>query len=388
MDTVTCTAPVNIAVIKYWGKRDETLILPINDSISASLGTEQLCAKTTVMISPDFKEDCMWLNGEEVSLNNPRLIHCIAEIKKRAKLPNEKCHWKLHICSANNFPTAAGLASSAAGYSALVSALAKLYNVEGDISSLARLGSGSACRSIFGGFVRWHMGNKDDGSDSIARQIVPASHWPEMRILLLVVNDSKKKCPSSVAMQRSVKTSELLSYRAKYLVPKLVEKIQEAIINKDFEIFAEITMKDSNQLHGICMDTYPPCPYMNDISHAIAEFVHAYNAAVGNTNVAYTFDAGPNAVLYLLEKDVTQFMNVLDYFFPAAENAMAEYRRGLAVEIVKPSEDLIEKINVKKQLSGQIKYTLLTQVGEGPKYFIDAADHLLTEQGIPIHLKS
>lgn len=388
MDTVTCVAPVNIAVIKYWGKRDETLILPINDSISASLDTKQLCAKTTVMISPDFKEDIMWLNGEEVSFENPRLKHCLAEMKKRARLPAEKCNWKLHICSVNNFPTAAGLASSAAGYSALITALAKLYNVEGDISALARLGSGSACRSVFGGFVRWNMGSKDDGSDSIAKQIVPASHWPEMRILILVVNDTKKKYPSSMAMQRGVKTSEFLTHRAKYLVPKAVEKMHQAIVDKDFKTFAEITMKDSNQLHAVCLDTYPPCPYMNDVSHSIVEFVHGYNAAVNDARVAYTFDAGPNATLYLLEKDVAQFVSVLDYFFPPIENSIAEYRKGMPIEIVEPSNDLMEKINLKKQPLGQFKYILLTQVAEGPKYLNDPADHLLTKQGIPIHVQS
>lgn len=67
MNTVTCIAPVNIAVIKYWGKRDESLILPTNDSISATLDTDQLHAKTTVMISSDFKEDRIWLNGKYVS---------------------------------------------------------------------------------------------------------------------------------------------------------------------------------------------------------------------------------------------------------------------------------------------------------------------------------
>lgn len=97
-------------------------------------------------------------------------------------------NWKLHICSKNNFPTAAGLASSAAGYACLSAALAKLYNFNGDISAIARSGSGSACRSVFGGFVRWYMGSDSTGADSIARQIAQASHWPEMRIIILVVS--------------------------------------------------------------------------------------------------------------------------------------------------------------------------------------------------------
>lgn len=101
-------------------------------------------------------------------------------------------NWHIHICSENNFPTAAGLASSAAGYACLAAALAKLYKIDGEISDIARSGSGSACRSIYGGFVRWHMGENPQGTDSIARQIAPANHWPEMRILVLVV--SKINC--------------------------------------------------------------------------------------------------------------------------------------------------------------------------------------------------
>lgn len=195
MNIVTCIAPINIAVVKYWGKRDETLILPANDSISATLDTDHLCAKTTVMISPNFKHDRIWLNGREEDIMNIRLQNCLTEIKKRAGDSNHMDQWKIHICSENNFPTSAGLASSAAGYACLVIALAKLYEVKGDITAIARVGSGSACRSILGGFVRWYMGSQTDGTDSIAKQIVPASYWPEMRILILVVNEAKKMFP-------------------------------------------------------------------------------------------------------------------------------------------------------------------------------------------------
>lgn len=84
MGTVTCIAPINIAVIKYWGKRDENLLLPINDSISVSVDTEQLCAKTTVMMSQHFKEDCIWLNGNKENINNPRLQKCLTEEKEQS----------------------------------------------------------------------------------------------------------------------------------------------------------------------------------------------------------------------------------------------------------------------------------------------------------------
>ncbi|KAF7988385.1 hypothetical protein HCN44_000958 [Aphidius gifuensis] len=384
MNIVTCVAPVNIAVIKYWGKRDEKLILPINDSISASLDTKQLCAKTTVMASCNFKTDRIWLNGREESMDNPRLQNCLQQIKKRAQLSLEMKNWHIHICSVNNFPTAAGLASSAAGYACLASALAKLYNIKGDISDIARSGSGSACRSVYGGFVRWYMGSDPQGTDSIAKEIVPSNYWPEMRILILVVNDSKKKVSSAIGMKNSVETSELLKYRANKCVPERVELMQQAIIDRNFDKFAELTIKDSNQMHAVCLDTYPPCSYLTDVTHSIIDIVHAYNDAVNCLKVAYTNDAGPNTVLYLLEKDVPSVLGIIDYYFPQNDNS--NYIRGNAPEIIKPSAELIEKINRDKQLPGKLKYIIHTQIGEGPMYIDDPKEHLLDTKGHPIDL--
>lgn len=133
-----------------------------------------MCAKTTIMISPNFKENRIWLNGKEENFDNPRLSNCIKEskiafkvamsffrfniilllVKSRTRLESaDLLHGNMHICSENNFPTAAGLASSAAGYACLVYALSTLYEIEGDISTIARRGSGSACRSVLGGWV-------------------------------------------------------------------------------------------------------------------------------------------------------------------------------------------------------------------------------------------
>lgn len=136
--------------------------------------------------------------------------------------------YKLHICSENNFPTAAGLASSAAGYACLVYTLAALYGIEKEeLSVIARIGSGSACRSIYGGFVHWQKGTLDDGSDSRAVQIVPDDHWPEMHVIILVVNDQKKKVGSSLGMARSVLNSAILKYRASDCVPSRVTQIRQ-----------------------------------------------------------------------------------------------------------------------------------------------------------------
>lgn len=195
--------------------------------------------------------------------------------------------YKLHICSENDFPTAAGLASSAAGYACFVYTLATLYGLEKEeLTAIARLGSGSACRSIYGGFVQWQKGEQSDGSDSIAVQIAPASHWPEMHVLILVVSDARKKVGSTVGMRLSIETSELLKHRIGVCVPQHIQTMTRAILDKDFATFGAITMKESNQFHAICLDTYPPCVYMNDQSHRIARFIHKYNDKAGTVRVS------------------------------------------------------------------------------------------------------
>lgn len=133
--------------------------------------------------------------------------------------------------------------------------------------------------------VKWCKGNRPDGLDSAAIQLAPASHWPEMRIIILVVNASRKKHTSTSAMKKSLETSILLNTRADSIVPGRINNMESAIKSKDFAKFAEITMRDSNQFHAICLDTYPPCFYLNNVSHAIIEFVHQYNEYKGSTQV-------------------------------------------------------------------------------------------------------
>lgn len=379
-DITTVVAPVNIAVIKYWGKRDEELILPLNDSVSATLDTNVMCAKTSVCARPEFTEDELWLNKEKVQFSK-RLRNCLQEIKARAT--SEKSvdevflQWKIRACSENNFPTAAGLASSAAGYACFVSALAKLYKVKSDISSIARLGSGSACRSVYGGFVRWHMGVKPDGSDSVATQVVDSTHWPEMRALILVVRDTKKTTSSTGGMAASVKTSELMKHRVQYCVPERTEAIVDAIKRKDFPQFAEITMKDSNQFHAVCQDSYPPFVYMNDTSHSIVALLHKYNEVSGEVKVAYTFDAGSNACLYLLEKDVPEVISLIKHAYPPSNPDI--FITGLSHVESKTSPILdICQPNAKDL----IKYVIYTKVGDGPTEVSDGS-HLLNKDGSP-----
>lgn len=158
------TAP-NIALVKYWGKYDEDSILPLNDSISLTLNSEDLKTTTTVILATDIAQDELILNGQATPLT-PRVARMLARARQRAVeqsrregKPTEPIEGsRFRITSGNSFPTASGLASSASGLSALALCLDRLLQLRESWASLsesARLGSGSASRSIFGGLVEW-----------------------------------------------------------------------------------------------------------------------------------------------------------------------------------------------------------------------------------------
>uniref|UniRef100_A0A8C5LL18 Diphosphomevalonate decarboxylase n=1 Tax=Jaculus jaculus TaxID=51337 RepID=A0A8C5LL18_JACJA len=384
---VTCTAPVNIAVIKYWGKRDEALILPINSSLSVTLHQDQLKTTTTAAISKDFTEDRIWLNGREEDVRQPRLqplLLCLSARKGTAgdgdALPLS-LSYKVHVASVNNFPTAAGLASSAAGYACLAYTLAQVYGVEGDLSEVARRGSGSACRSLYGGFVEWQMGKQADGTDSIAQQVAPEWHWPQLRVLVLVVSAEKKLTGSTVGMQTSVETSALLKFRAEAVVPARMTEMTRYIKERDFHGFAQLTMKDSNQFHATCLDTFPPISYLNDTSRRIIQLVHRFNAHHGQTKVAYTFDAGPNAVIFTLDDTVAEFVAAVRHSFPPTANG-DKFLKGLQV-IPSLLSDELKAALAMEPTPGGVQYIIATQVGPGPQVLDDPHVHLLGPDGLP-----
>lgn len=274
----------------------------------------------------------------------------------------------LKIVSENNFPTAAGLASSAAGFAALVRAIADLYQLPQsptELSRIARQGSGSACRSLMGGYVAWDQGQEEDGSDSVAREVAPASHWPELRALILVASDRKKDVSSTSGMQQTVASSSLFEYRAKEVVPRRMKAMEKAILDRDFEAFATLTTKDSNNLHATCLDTDPPIFYMNDTSRAAVRMVEAINASHDKVICAYTFDAGPNAVVYYMSDHQNEVAGVFKAMLQGTSIPGWDGPRGSSTKVaeVLPQGSEVAAEMLRKGVSRVI----LTGVGDGPR---------------------
>lgn len=370
MHEATATAPVNIATLKYWGKRETELNLPTNSSISVTLSQDDLRATTTSRASPDFTEhNALFLNGKQEALGkrSVKVINALRDLRRLVEAANPSAaklaDMPLQIVSENNFPTAAGLASSAAGFAALVKSVALLYSLPqsaSELSVLARQGSGSACRSLFGGYVAWEMGSEPSGHDSRAVEIAPLEHWPQMRALVLVVSAEKKDVSSTSGMQVTVQTSSLFKHRVNFVVPERFKSMKTAILNRDFQLFADLTMRDSNQFHAVCLDSEPPIFYLNDISRAAIRTIEEINKKAGKTIAAYTFDAGPNCVVYYLEEDESEVLNGF--------NAL-QGTKGFPITASLPqSETKWAQI-----LSTGIERVIATRVGPGPQQI---AQHL------------
>ncbi|CAP37628.1 Protein CBG20661 [Caenorhabditis briggsae] len=324
---VTVRVPMNIALVKYWGKRDEQLILPLNDSIS--LTVDKLTAETTVRMIQVVGENTVEINGRRVELSSNKRYQTVFDEALRLqrkrkedlnKNENKCITHHFEVISKTNFPVAAGLASSAAGFAAIARAIQKILNLnDTQANRLARIGSGSACRSMFGGLVHWKKGEKEDGSDCVAVK-TESENWPDLYCIILVFNDERKKVGSSEGMRRTRETSTLLKHRIEYVVPERIEQVKKAYESRNFQDLARVIMADSNQFHAVCLDSIPPIRYLNESSWRLIELVEKFNQQ--EVKAAYTFDAGPNACVIVQKYDVPAFI------------------RTLLQDIIIPSEDL------------------------------------------------
>lgn len=356
--------------------------MPTNSSISITLAQEDLRTLTSVATSEEFTNDNLWLNGVEEGIKGDRTIACLKDLRKlRTELEQKDAslpklsQWGLHIVSENNFPTAAGLASSAAGFAALVVAIAKLYQLPqlmSEISKIARKGSGSACRSLFGGYVAWEMGDLANGEDSKAVEVAPVEHWPTMKAAILVVSDDKKDTPSTTGMQSTVATSDLFDWRIKEVVPKRFEQMKKSIAERDFQTFGELTMKDSNSFHAVCLDSYPPIFYLNDTSKKIIKLIHRLNEQEGKIIAAYTFDAGPNAVIYYEQENEAKVLGLIHKYF----HQVSGWEK--VADQVSSFKD--SSIEFDTEAYKGVSRIILTKIGSGPQ---ETSQSLINEKGLP-----
>lgn len=296
--SATCFAPVNIALIKYWGKRNTELNLPVTNSLSIALPNKG--TTTTVRIN-GLKHDRHFLGGELLSPNT--------EFSKRlSSFCGGFCpsNYFFDIDTHNNIPTAAGLASSASGFAALVLAFDQLFGWELDktkLSILARLGSGSACRSLWNGFAEWQKGKRDDGLDSFASPIfIDNSNANDflstVRIGLLVFAKDKKIISSRQAMFNTVNTSLTYQYWPDQVEQDLRE-IKQAIIQQDFVAFGEISERNALAMHATMQDSQPKTDFCTEKTREYREKIWALRKA--GIPIYFTQDAGPNLKLLFQE---------------------------------------------------------------------------------------
>lgn len=282
--TATALAHPNIAFIKYWGNRDAALRLPVNGSISMNL--EGLFTRTTVSFQPSLAFDELVINGREVTGPGLERVSGILEVvRQAAEIP-----FHAEVLSETNFPTGAGIASSASAFAALALAAVKAAGLswsESAISRLARRGSGSACRSIPGGFVEWQMGTGDD--DSFALSIAPPSHWDLADCVAVVA--SGHKATGSTEGHALAPTSPLQSARVAD-APRRLEICRRAILERDFGSLSAIIELDSDMMHAVMMTGQPALFYWKPATLAVMEAVRAWRR--DGLQAAYTVDAGPN----------------------------------------------------------------------------------------------
>ncbi|RME08403.1 MAG: diphosphomevalonate decarboxylase [Anaerolineae bacterium] len=282
--TATAVACSNIAFIKYWGNRDAALRLPANGSLSMNL--DSLTTRTTVRFDPRLEADVLILNGESAAEEARRRVSDFLEIVRRmAGMPT-----KARVESENNFPMGAGIASSASAFAALslaASAAAGLLLDEAALSRLARRGSGSACRSVPGGFVEWQAGQGDE--DSYARSIAPPEHWP-LTDCVAIISRAHKQTGSS-AGHALADTSPLHPARLRQADENL-RRCRQAILRRDFEALAAVTELDCHLMHAVMMTSSPPLLYWQPGTLAVMQAVRAWRKE--GLPVLYTIDAGAN----------------------------------------------------------------------------------------------
>ena len=307
-------APANIALVKYWGKRDEALNLPVTGSLSISLGP---LGSHVELARGAGATDQIWLNGKQLSADSSFARRASAFLDLFRPGPD----FDFELKARNTVPTAAGFASSASGFAALAKAVDGLFGwglAPRELSVLARLGSGSAARSLADGFVEWRAGTAADGLDSFAERL--DAEWPELRVGAVVLCAAEKPVGSREGMKRSVETCEF--YREwPGRVAKDLAALKTAIAAKDFRALGETAEGNALAMHALMAATRPPIVYALPETMAAMRTIWAARAA--GLALWFTMDAGPNVKLLFEAKDEARVREV----FPGVE-VVAPFGRG------------------------------------------------------------
>ncbi len=301
MEKTTVKSPANIAFIKYWGKKDKDLRLPLNNSISMNLsGAFSL---TTVEFSPDFKRDEIEMVGEEIGeKEKERIIEHLDRVRKMARVD-----FKARVKTKNNFPKGTGIASSASGFSALSLAASRAAGLKlslKEVSVLARLGSGSACRSVPDGFVEWEKGNSN--SSSYAYSLYPPGYWNLADLVILVSAQAKKV--GSTEGHSMIKSSPFTQVRIDTVGQRL-KKIKKALREKDFTLLGETIEAEALNMHAVMMTSQPPLFYWSPKTLELMLAIRAWREE--GLEGYFTLDAGPTVHLICQKKDVRKMKKEL-----------------------------------------------------------------------------
>lgn len=282
----TARAYTNIALIKYWGKADKALKLPLMSSISMTL--DAFYTQTQFNHDSTLTQDVFYLNDIKQSPEqSQRVFNYIKQLRKKFDL-NQEEHFEIR--SYNHVPTSAGLASSASAFAALAASFAKSYDLNlnhQELSRLARLGSGSATRSIFGGFVEWQKGTDD--KTSFAKSLDPNPNW-DLRMLAVEVNTGQKKISSSKGMQLAQNSPFYQNWLS--LNQKEIKQMKEAISTKDFTTLGQLSEQSANEMHAMNLTANPGFTYFEPDTLKLINLVHQLRSQ--GIECYYTIDAGPN----------------------------------------------------------------------------------------------
>ncbi|MEM6897679.1 MAG: diphosphomevalonate decarboxylase [Pseudomonadota bacterium] len=283
-------APSNIALSKYWGKRDAALNLPLNSSLSISLGGWG----TTTKLFPADRDE-VTLNGEMLDPSDGFARKAFAYVDRFRRGQ----HLPLRIETTNTIPTAAGLASSASGFAALTKALDGAFGLslaDSELSHLARYGSGSATRSFWHGFVRWDRGEAADGRDSFAQPL--EAPWPAFRIAILTVDTGPKAHSSRDGMTHTAETSPLFAEWPAQAEADCAA-IGAAIQAQDFPTLGALAEANALAMHATMFAARPALTYLKPQTWEV--LARLWDAREEGLMAFATMDAGANVKLVFLE---------------------------------------------------------------------------------------